>query len=299
MNVLEAQDIIAAYMLRSSTALKTAGNVNLIVRALNNAKKFAQRRHDFELCKCTASVSVSPLPTGGALSSAVLYGTATAVSIKRIERAAIANTAGGTLPVHFASREWIEEHVRRRVDVGTLDLLYDTNASSTTSDPVLIQQGDKIYFYPDVTAAKTVYLDIVKWLADYDAPITGTASSTSAGNLVCATETFATKGVKAGDIVWNTTDSTSATVDGVTNETTLDLSTDIFVSGEAYSVGNGVSTDFLLDHGFDFLMFRSITELNFYLKDDQRVNISQAKLNEAWDSMLAWDSLMIPSTGDD
>jgi len=59
---------------------------------------------------------------------------------------------------------------------------------------------------------------------------TGTNTSTSASKLVNSAATFITNNVKIGDIVYNTTDSTAATVVSVDSETQLTLNADIFTA---------------------------------------------------------------------
>ena len=66
--------------------------------------------------------------------------------------------------------------------------------------------------------------------------ISGTTTATTADKLVDSGATFSTGGVKVGDIIYNTTDSTIATVTAVDSETTLSVSANIFASGEAYQV---------------------------------------------------------------
>lgn len=62
-----------------------------------------------------------------------------------------------------------------------------------------------------------------------------TADATEAGKLVDSSENFITEGIKAGDTVKNTTDTTYAYVVSVAT-TKLTLSADIFVSGEKYKI---------------------------------------------------------------
>lgn len=65
----------------------------------------------------------------------------------------------------------------------------------------------------------------------------GTNTSTAASQLIDSTATFVTFNVKVGDIVYNTTDSTAATVVSVTNETTLVLNANIFAAtAKAYTI---------------------------------------------------------------
>lgn len=67
--------------------------------------------------------------------------------------------------------------------------------------------------------------------------VKGSATSTSAGNLVDSTATFSTgRKISAGDIVLNTTDNTQTTVNSITSDTIIDVADDIFVSGETYEI---------------------------------------------------------------
>ena len=65
----------------------------------------------------------------------------------------------------------------------------------------------------------------------YPAPsASGTNSSVVVGSLVDAAATFVTKGIKTGDIVYNTSDGSAATVLVVVSQTTLLLNADIFTA---------------------------------------------------------------------
>jgi hypothetical protein len=72
----------------------------------------------------------------------------------------------------------------------------------------------------------------------YPAPsASGTNTSVTVASLVDSAATFNTKNVKTGDIVYNTTDGTAATVLVVVSQTTLLLNADIFTAtAKAYVV---------------------------------------------------------------
>ena len=61
---------------------------------------------------------------------------------------------------------------------------------------------------------------------------------------------------------------------------------------------DGSETDFLLDYSFDWLMYRTIFELNFYLKEDERVQLSTGLVKEAWDAMVIWNNELIAANVD-
>tara|TARA_R100001530_G_scaffold40616_1_gene31183 strand:+ start:855 stop:1388 length:534 start_codon:yes stop_codon:yes gene_type:complete len=64
--------------------------------------------------------------------------------------------------------------------------------------------------------------------------ITGTTTTTTTDKLVDTSEDFSN--VQVGDIVYNTTDNTSATVVAVDSDTILEVSADIFTSSEDYII---------------------------------------------------------------
>ena len=64
--------------------------------------------------------------------------------------------------------------------------------------------------------------------------ITGTTTATTASKLVDVGADFST--VSIGDIVYNTTDSTSVTVTAIDSSTILSVSADIFTSPEGYTI---------------------------------------------------------------
>ncbi len=67
----------------------------------------------------------------------------------------------------------------------------------------------------------------------------GTTDATTANKLVDSTASFGGNVVEVGDIVYNTTDSTAATVTAIDSDTTLTLNADIIASGKAYTIYKG------------------------------------------------------------
>jgi hypothetical protein len=93
--------------------------------------------------------------------------------------------------------------------------------------------------YPKITVNTGVALSVI---ASDTIPIpnpgvqqmAGTTDGTTTDKLVDTDADFT--GVVIGDIVYNTTDNTSATVTVIDSSTTLELSADIFTTGEVYIV---------------------------------------------------------------
>lgn len=61
----------------------------------------------------------------------------------------------------------------------------------------------------------------------------------------------------------------------------------------------GQETDFLLDFAFDWLMYRAIQELNFFVKEDERVQLSATMVKEAWDALVLYNNELTQSMADD
>ena len=62
---------------------------------------------------------------------------------------------------------------------------------------------------------------------------------------------------------------------------------------------DGTETDFILDNCFDWLMYRAIYELNFFLKEDDRVQISTSMMTDAWNAIVIWNNELQASSVDD
>ena len=62
---------------------------------------------------------------------------------------------------------------------------------------------------------------------------------------------------------------------------------------------DGSEEDFLLDFCFDWLMYRTIQELNFFLKEDERVQLSAKLVQDSWDALVTWNNELQASAVDD
>jgi len=57
-------------------------------------------------------------------------------------------------------------------------------------------------------------------------------------------------------------------------------------------------TDFFLNYCVDWMLYRSIQELNLFLKEDQRQPISMSFVNEAWETVKTWNTNLTNATDD-
>jgi hypothetical protein len=56
-----------------------------------------------------------------------------------------------------------------------------------------------------------------------------------------------------------------------------------------YAVGQH-ETDFLLEDCYDWLLHSTVQHLNFMLKEDERIQLSQGFLSMLWQNVLTWDT---------
>lgn len=226
---------IAGFLQRDPSVFVRTGTeeVDLLLRACNNARLYAERKVDFELSKVDAQLSIASITDGADLSGAVLYGTATAVSVKKIITPYLVMENGTQYPVDLWSRKKWDDRVKRKYEGAKPTDNFDY-AGLTEAPFVVIRDGNKVFVTPADTESFptifTLYMNIVKWLDEYD---------------------------------------------------------------------EDADNDFLLDYCFDWLMYRAIFELNFYLKEDERVNLSSALVADAWDSLVKWNNELMAATVDD
>lgn len=227
---------VAAYLQRDTTTF-VVGSFDMLQLACNNAKNYCQRSVDLEFARQFAQVTSVSLANGGLLTDATLFGSATTLVIKSIERAFVNTSADGQFPIDIISRDAYTRRLQRRfANVRTIEQAAEVYSGVRSTNLVLVQYGQRFYVYPASSnvfgGASTidVFFDVIEWLPD---------------------------------------------------------------------MVNNSDTNFLLDYCFDFLMYRSIYELNFFLKEDQRVGISSALLDDVWKNVINWNKTIVGNTVDD
>lgn len=58
------------------------------------------------------------------------------------------------------------------------------------------------------------------------------------------------------------------------------------------------TSHWLLNYGFDVLLYRSIVELNFFLKEDERMEVTKAVWESAWNNLVQWNQTVVANTTD-
>jgi hypothetical protein len=236
MNLGTFRSMLAGYIGREPGTFVSHG-INMLDRAVNQARKYAERRHRFECARDSVVIRGLSLADGGLLSSAVsLSEQGRRVSVRTIERAFLPFDDGsGQFQVEVWSRDAdMRDTGRQFAGLSSTDPRQVPISQRNTGPFRLVRSNDRVYLSPrDANTSATtrdVYMDVVMWLPDY---------------------------VKDHD------------------------------------------TDFFLQHCEDFMLLRSVYQLNFMLKEDQRVTISAGAMAEAWETVLAVDNDAVTGASDD
>lgn len=229
MNLWTMKKVCAAYHNKTVAELTDAAtDVDLFLVAVNNARKNAERNHNFESTWAKGVLSVAPT-TGGALSAVtitpadIFSGVREIIEFEGIGQSGVRyplvlKRAGAGLTSRYISRYPTDQQV----------------FSGQWACAYLILRGDNIYKYPDdgTGSALSVEMELYGWLNDYT----------------------------DDDLV------------------------------EAAAV-----PDFLVEHGFEYLQWAVILELNysfqtFVFRQEGNPGAPEKKLAAAWESLVNWDS---------
>lgn len=174
--ILDIENAVAAF-LRQSYADFTQNGVNLLRLACNNARKFAERMHDWEFTRQEVQVTTSATGLGN-LSSAVLASDGvTSVSVKQPESFYL-NNNGTLVPLRHSNKKLGALKARELISKRTLDtseryLADDTplfTSGAVFPNPYHVYiQGTKFQLEPRPTEAKLVNIDVFEWMDEYTA----------------------------------------------------------------------------------------------------------------------------------
>lgn len=147
MTLLEIKTAIASYFGKTLSDL-TINSQDLGLLALNQARRQAELAHDFEFTRRLVTLTVNGV-TGGSLSSAVLYGTQTTVSVKRVIEVGMFDDYANLRPVEWTTVA--ESLERQRQDVGYLIPRFPTDGWARSGPNGLGRfsfTGDTVFRFP-------------------------------------------------------------------------------------------------------------------------------------------------------
>jgi hypothetical protein len=156
----DIKNLVAAY-LKNDTGKFIQNDVDLLLMAINNARRIAERLHDFKYSEDPVSLSISS--SGGDISS---------LSIKRVQRVLLPIAGGDYIPIEFMTNdEWLGRLRRQTGRTAYTPSQTLTQYGVSASNPVCYQQGQKLFLAPasQFTLPITVQLDAIKFQPDYTA----------------------------------------------------------------------------------------------------------------------------------
>ncbi len=173
MNLATLKATVAEYHEKEITDL-TRGEVDLFLVAANNARKKAEKRHDFKFCQLRATLVVDGV-NGGALEDAEITPEDKFASIRQISSIGGMTAGGRVVPLNFSSYEAAVEEDRTVFNAGGewLDRTpadWEVEAFAGSFGGGIVQRGDMLFRYPggvNTTTDGLVYIEGTGWLLDY------------------------------------------------------------------------------------------------------------------------------------
>ncbi len=179
----QIKEVVAGYLHKPvSEFVKGSGatEVNLLLLALNNARKTAEKFHDFSICRRRGYFSVTN-DAADWRSPTWFSGTGTARKVKTwYERVSGGSAAGAYGGVDRVMRQLTQEQVAKlyaREDymdapLWTTERYLSDAASPIARDPLMgqnyiVTEGFNFYFYPQSTTAKVIVADAFYWWPDW------------------------------------------------------------------------------------------------------------------------------------
>ncbi len=170
MNVGEIKKAVAAYLDKPVTDFAKNG-IDLLLIASNNARKYAERMHDFSHLHAYGKLTLPSGESGVALSAATTTGDV-AVSVKTLLNV-YRRYDSGDLPLSLMEKSALttlqrESNDRTLWDSDTVRALADYD---TYPDEILHRKvyrlGNTLYLHPSPSAEMELRIDYVGWADDY------------------------------------------------------------------------------------------------------------------------------------
>ena len=175
MNIGQIIDVSKAYLQQEDDCCFNAGGVDLGLVAANNAKKRAERLHDWNAERTTVELDLVGTAN---LSDAVGYGSEVKVPIKSPYQFYIETTRGTDTVLTPVRHNDVKRAARR--DVEYRDKPYniytwqrypgDAYTENFRSEVKILMQGNQISLTPPTNEATKIVIDAYQWLPEYTGP---------------------------------------------------------------------------------------------------------------------------------
>jgi hypothetical protein len=147
---------------------------SLILLAINNARKFAEMKHDWRLCEVRVRATV-PAGSRVAMTELVDYwDDQVEHNLRALSNAYLENTETGVLhPIEIQTAKSLASRVK---DVDDAQTMYDAQLrypgdlpdEEYISRSTLVVHGDYMYFQRKLTSESNIVIDGYRWLPDYE-----------------------------------------------------------------------------------------------------------------------------------
>ena len=170
MDLNSLKTTVAAYLGRTPSDL-IRGGVDLVLLAINNAKRIAQLEHDFGDQRVEASIAVTST-SGGQISSAVIRGTSISVSLKEVTTF-YEETTDGDLPLYHSPKKNVAAQAKRRLAFrNQFESDYRYPSDDNIRLVALPLHRREVILYGDVVTTTPPFdgnliVDGYAWLSDY------------------------------------------------------------------------------------------------------------------------------------
>jgi len=172
MTIADLKTFIAVYMGRTTATDLVLNALDTALIALNAARRYLERAHDFKYAEKNVFVSIPASTAGGLLTACYETSalTGTAVGVKRVSSVLLPVASSGYQPIEFMTEdEWV---ARTRRQIGRQP--YDATKTlaqlgvTTNANPVAYQQGQTLFLDPQPTPSAIVaQLNVTRWMPDY------------------------------------------------------------------------------------------------------------------------------------
>lgn len=145
-------------------------NIDLGLAAINSARRYLERAHDFKYSEVNVFVSIPA--AGGSLTACYATSalTGSTIGVKRVSSVQLPVASSGYQPIEFMTEDQWVARIRRQIGRQPYDAT-KTLAQlgvTTNANPVAYLQGQTICLDPS-PGTTTCQLNVTRWLADYTA----------------------------------------------------------------------------------------------------------------------------------
>lgn len=171
--VQNIRDSLQLYLAKTLTDY-VENTTDMVLLAMNNARKYAEKIHDFSCARVEAAIIID-VYSGAYLSAAWDEDDPEAtISMRSIRNAFLTGTNGYRRPLVYTQKDTLVRFITDfQENTSDPDMRYPADYNVSGCYTKLVKNGNKLYLYPSAATEagteQTVYLDGYRWMLDYTA----------------------------------------------------------------------------------------------------------------------------------